>query len=230
MVVPSSNEYTIDAPHLVTMRQIFCTPDGDTPGELFSYFEDVIAFMHHFNENTQVHEIKALLVSFERKAEHQFGFLFHQASKRICLPPDTYSHFALQFGKMIYGTLCVRKQSDQPDMPAFPLKLAHYLARLCGWLLYTCEQSMFIWSYQQPEFSNGNALTKREREVLTLMCHGYGLEDIAHALNITSATVTKHKQHIYNQLGVHNVRDALHVSYHCGLVSFLDELYEWRNN
>lgn len=72
-------------------------------------------------------------------------------------------------------------------------------------------------------------LTKREQEVLTLMCRGYGLEDIAHALTITPATVTKHKQHIYNQLGVHTMRDALHVSYHCGLVSFLEELYEWRN-
>ncbi len=67
-------------------------------------------------------------------------------------------------------------------------------------------------------------------EVLTLMCHGCGLEEIARTLAITSATVVKHKQRIYDKLGVHNVRDAFHVSYHCGLVSFLDELYEWRNN
>ena len=229
MVVPSSNQKGPDTPSLADLRHMLLTPDDDTFIELLSYIEDMIVFLQHFNPHTSVHEIKALLVSFERKAEHQFGFLFHQTSKRICLPPDTHSHFALQFGKIIYGTLYVRKQSDQADVPAFPLTLAHYLARICGWLLYTCEQSMFIWSYQQPELSTSDTLTKREREVLTLMCRGYGLEDIARALTITAATVTKHKQHIYNQLGVHNVRDALHVSYHCGLVSFLDELYEWRN-
>jgi DNA-binding CsgD family transcriptional regulator len=230
MVGPSSHEQKAGISYLVDLRHMLLTPDDETFAELFSYIEDMIVFLQHFNEHTGVHEIKTLLASFEQRADFQFCFLFYQSSKRVCLPSDTHSHFALQFGKTIYGTLCVRKQVQQPDAPAFPLRLAHYLAQFCGWLLHTCEQSMFIWSYQQPEFSTSDTLTKREREVLTLMGHGYGLEDIARMLSITSATVTKHKQHIYNQLGVHNVRDALHVSYHCGLVSFLDELYEWRNN
>jgi DNA-binding CsgD family transcriptional regulator len=230
MVVPSSNKQESGTSYLADLRHMLLTPDDDTFVELLSYIEDMIVFLHHFNEDTSVHEIKALFASFEQKAEHQFCFLFYQASKRVCLPSDTHSHFSLQFRKMVYGTLCVRKQVRQPDTPAFPLRLAHSLAGFCGWLLYTCEQSMFVWSYQQPAVSMGGTLTKREREVLNLMCHGYGLQDIAWILNITPATVTKHKQHIYNQLGVHTMRDALHVSYHCGLISFLDELYEWRNN
>ena len=230
MVVLLANEQTLDTAHFADLEHILLIPDGDTLVELLSYFEDIIVFLQHFNQHTGVHEIKAFLASLEQKADRQLCFLFHQSSRCMSLPPDTHSHFSIQFGKLTYGTLCVRRQLHQPDGAAFSLRLAHNLSRLCGWLLYTCEQSMFVWSYQQPEFSTSDTLTKREREVLTLLCHGYELEDIAHTLNITPATVTKHKQHIYSQLGVHNVRDALHVSYRCGLISFLDELYEWRNN
>ncbi len=152
MVVPSSSEQKPDTSYLTDIRHMLLMPNDETFVELFCYIEDMIVFLQHFNQDTNVHEIKALLASFEQKADQQFCFLFHHASKRVWLPPDTHSHFALQFGKIIYGTLCVRKQADQPDQPAFPLRLAHYLARFCGWLLHTCEQSMFVWSYQQPEF------------------------------------------------------------------------------
>ena len=84
----------------------------------------MIAFLQHFNEHIGVHEIKALLASFEQRADYQFCFLFYQSSKRVCLPSDTHSHFPLQFGKMLYGTLCVRKQVQQPDEPAFPMRLS----------------------------------------------------------------------------------------------------------
>ncbi len=225
MDIPSSNDHVIDVSHLTNVREGLPL-NNDTPTELLFYFENIIVFLQHFNEHTPVHEIKTLLASFEQKANYQFCFLFHQSSKRVRLPSNTHSHFSLQFRKLIYGTLCVRKQAHQPDEPAFPLKLAHHLSHLCGWLLYTLEQSVFISSYQQPEFSTNDTLSKREREVLTLMCQGYKLEDIAQTLNIMPATVTKHKQNIYSQLGVHNMRDALHVAYHCGLVSFLDELYQ----
>jgi DNA-binding CsgD family transcriptional regulator len=225
MSIPSSNQQE-PASYLADLRHMLLTPDDETFVELLAYIEAMIAFLQHFNEQTPVHEIKMLLASFEQKAEYQLCFLFHQSSRRVQLPADTHSHFPIQFGELIYGTLCVRRQSQQPDVPAFSLRLAHYLSRFCGWLLHTCEQSMFVWSYQQPEFVLRNTLTKREREVLTLLCHGCGPEDIARTLTITPATVTKHKQRIYEKLGVHTVRDALHVSYHSGLVSFLDELYE----
>lgn len=226
MDISSSNDHITDASYPVDRTTVLYTHDDNVSTEFLSYFESTIIFLQHFGKHTSVHEIKTFLASFEQKADNQIYFLFHRPSRQLCLPPNIHSHFPLQFGNLIYGTLCVKKQIHQSAIPAFPLKLAYNLSQLCGWLLNTLEQSMFIWSYQQPEFSTSETLTKREREVLTLMCHGHNLEDIAHTLNITSATVTKHKQHIYSQLGVHNERDALHVSYHYGLVSFLDELYE----
>jgi DNA-binding NarL/FixJ family response regulator len=66
-------------------------------------------------------------------------------------------------------------------------------------------------------------LTKREREVLALMCRGYNQEAIADLLCISPATVGKHRQHIYEQLGVHCERDALLVAYQTGLFSLIDD-------
>jgi DNA-binding CsgD family transcriptional regulator len=221
--IPSSDEQGINALHHADLQYAMYSRHTDA---LVDLLHDILTFVQRFNEHTDVHDIKAFLASLEQRANYRFHFLFHRASRRVHLPSETHSHFSLHFGKVNYGTLCVQKQIDHPDLPAFPLGLASYLALLCGWLLYTCEQSMFVWSYQRPAFSTQGSLTRREREVLTLMCRGYQVEEIARTLTITTATVIKHKQHIYEQLGVHNVRDALHASYHSGLVSFIDELYE----
>ena len=64
--------------------------------------------------------------------------------------------------------------------------------------------------------------TRREREVLDLMCRGNNQDAIAEKLCVSPATVGKHRQHIYEQLGVHCERDAILVAYQAGLfpVSF----------
>jgi DNA-binding CsgD family transcriptional regulator len=225
-MIPSSDEWSTDASHHTDLKAASCSTYADALVELLRYIDDIHVFVQRFNEHADVHDIKMFLASLEQRAHQRFQFLFHRLGRRVQLPSETHSHFPLRFGEVVYGTLCVMKQIDHPDVPAFPLNLAAYLALSCGWLLYTCEQSMFVWSYHRPEFSTQGSLTKREREVLTLMCRGYQVEEIARMLTITTATVIKHKQHIYEQLGVHNVRDALHASYHSGLVSFIDELYE----
>lgn len=46
------------------------------------------------------------------------------------------------------------------------------------------------------------SLTGREREILTLLLDGLTDTDICEALNITSATLRKHMQHIYRKLGI----------------------------
>jgi DNA-binding NarL/FixJ family response regulator len=72
-------------------------------------------------------------------------------------------------------------------------------------------------------------LTKREKEVLELMFRGRNQEEIADQLCIAPATVNKHRQHIYERLGVHNERDALLAAYHIGILSLLDNLTEQEN-
>jgi DNA-binding NarL/FixJ family response regulator len=53
-----------------------------------------------------------------------------------------------------------------------------------------------------------NSLTLREREILTLIIDGSKNEQIAKQLNLSESTVMKHRQNLYDKLGVHN-RDEL---------------------
>jgi DNA-binding NarL/FixJ family response regulator len=98
------------------------------------------------------------------------------------------------------------------------------IAQICSWLLYTLEQSIFLHNQSHDlDTKIPSPLTKREQEVLSLMCKGYSKEAISSTLSITVATVGKHRQHIYEQLGVHNERDALLVAYRNGLFSIVDK-------
>jgi DNA-binding CsgD family transcriptional regulator len=56
------------------------------------------------------------------------------------------------------------------------------------------------------------------------MCRGDDQTAIARALSIAPATVRKHRQHIYEQLGVHNQHDAFLMAYQMGLFSPLEEM------
>lgn len=57
-----------------------------------------------------------------------------------------------------------------------------------------------------------------------LMCLGHDQKSIADKLYISPATVGKHRQHIYEQLGVHNEHDALLAAYHLGFFSILEQV------
>jgi DNA-binding NarL/FixJ family response regulator len=59
-------------------------------------------------------------------------------------------------------------------------------------------------NHQMPE-----TLTKREREVLTLICHGYNQETIAKKLSIAPKTGGKHREHVYECLGIHRESEVL---------------------
>ncbi|GCE15665.1 response regulator transcription factor [Tengunoibacter tsumagoiensis] len=131
--------------------------------------------------------------------------------------------FPVQFNHIVYGYLTLVRDSQQPDQPVIPTPIAQLLIRVCGWLLYTFEQAAFVQGQcRQLQYQVNGPLTKREREVLTLMCQGHDQQAIADILCIAPATVGKHRQHIYNQLGVHCERDALFAAYHTGLFSLIE--------
>ena len=124
----------------------------------------------------------------------------------------------------MYGTLCITADPHHKESPSISLPVVHLLTLVCGWLLYTIEQSSFLQGQcQQLDYQINGPLTKREREVLTLMCRGCNQEMIASLLRISPATVGKHRQHIYEQLGVHSEHDALLVAYQTGLFSLIED-------
>jgi len=55
-------------------------------------------------------------------------------------------------------------------------------------------------------------LTKREREILSLVAKGYGNKEIGHKLSIESATVRTHLDHVFKKLRVRR-RTAAVVKY-----------------
>jgi ATP/maltotriose-dependent transcriptional regulator MalT len=140
--------------------------------------------------------------------------------KRDQLSSTARLTFPVQFGQSVYGTLMISADVSNADTSAMSLASAHLLTQMCSWLLHTFEQSAFI-QYQRKNldyFING-PLTRREQEVLSLICCGHNRDQIAEILCITPATVGKHFQHIYDHLGVHCEHDVLLVAYMVGLFS-----------
>jgi len=62
-------------------------------------------------------------------------------------------------------------------------------------------------------------LTRRELEVLHLICEGYSNQDIAEKLVVTLNTVKKHTSNIYGKLGVSSRTQAIAQAHQLGLVS-----------
>ncbi len=147
----------------------------------------------------------------------------HATSQLPAAMPDTLISFSVQFGTTVYGTLCIGPSHVQPTSPAMPYFVGQLIAQVCGWLLFTFEQSVFL-RKQCQRFTEQpyGALTRREREVLKLMCLGLDQKSIADKLCISPTTVSKHRQHIYEQLGVHNEHDAQLAAYHFGLFSIIE--------
>jgi DNA-binding CsgD family transcriptional regulator len=139
--------------------------------------------------------------------------------------PSILISFPVCFSQRNYGILYVTSDPEQPMSPALPLSIAQLLAQICSWVLYTFEQSAIVQiRSSQLNHQTYIHLTKREREVLLLMGRGNDRKSISSALSISSATVGKHQQHIYEQLGVHCERDAIIAAYCAHLFSPIEEL------
>jgi DNA-binding CsgD family transcriptional regulator len=53
-------------------------------------------------------------------------------------------------------------------------------------------------------YKKGNCLTDREKQILLYIVDGYTNREIARLLNITEATVNKHRNNILEKTGQHN--------------------------
>ncbi len=153
-------------------------------------------------------------------------FLHQGLFNRAQIPPPSQAvAFPVQFDERDYGTLYIAIDPAQPTHSVIPANIAHSLAQLCGILLYTFEVAVLLQAqHKHLEHRANEPLTRRQREVLTLLCRGYEREEIAKALSITPATVDTHRQHIYERLGIHNERDVLLAAYQAGLFSPLEDI------
>ena len=158
-----------------------------------------------------------------------------QGSARLFLPyqnssdgqPDPFPvsvSFPVQFRSRNYGRLDIAPDPQRPGSPALPLSVAQLLAHTCGSLLYSLELTAFIEGQcQRLNAQDPERLTKREREVLELICHGCNQSAIATQLHIAPATVDTYRKRLCEKLGVHSERDIPLAAYRAGLFSILDE-------
>ena len=188
--------------------------------QLFELSQDLCDDIHRKDIDNLKHTVQKI-------TRGRAFIIFHSQQPEVYLPSQVHSNFSIQFGKFIYGTLCVLIDPDDLNQPSLSPILAELLVQLYGLLLYTCEQTAIVQGqYQKLEYQVYGKLSKREHEVLTLMCSGFTQERIAEKLNIALSTVVKHKQRIYYQLGVHNENDALIAAYHTGIVSLVKIMNE----
>lgn len=144
-----------------------------------------------------------------------------QFSDQAVFTPDTFSILPLHFNNFKYGFLYV-VCDETHRQPAIPLFTAHMMAQTLSYILHMLEQHLLMQSFQKKFYCwTTVSLTKREREVLSLICQGCTQEEMAELLTVSLSTISTHRQHIYEQLGVHNEYDARIAAHSLGLFSFL---------
>ncbi len=65
--------------------------------------------------------------------------------------------------------------------------------------------SDYVKMLTDPDWTGGDGLTSREREVLQLVSEGNTTKEIAKALNLSVKTIDSHREHIMEKLGIHNI-------------------------
>jgi PAS domain S-box-containing protein len=73
-------------------------------------------------------------------------------------------------------------------------------------------------SLSTPTDPQANGLTARESQVLELLTHGLGTNEMAGQLTISPSTVRNHVQNVLSKLGVHSRLEAIAYAYQHGLV------------
>jgi DNA-binding CsgD family transcriptional regulator len=139
------------------------------------------------------------------------------------LPPAAVS-FQVRFYQRTYGTLQIASDSADSGSPALPLPIAYLLAQLCGLLLHTLELSALIEGQsrrldRRPVYS---CLTKREQEVLKLICQGNTQQEISTMLHIAPATFETYRKRLCQKLGAHCERDIPLAAYQARLLTLLE--------
>lgn len=148
---------------------------------------------------------------------------WRDSSARRQVPFPVSVSFPVRFCNRTYGTLDIAPDTAHPASSALPLPEAQLLAHTCGSLLCALELLAFIeGQYQRLDYRIPEHLTRREREVLDLICRGCTQQTIATELHIAPATVGTYRKRIYEKLGVHYERDIPLAAYRAGLFSILE--------
>ncbi len=72
--------------------------------------------------------------------------------------------------------------------------------------------------------SEKRALTKREKEIVSLVAEGYKNREVAEKLQISVKTVETHRANIMNKLALRNLAQLIHYAIRTGMVNMQSEV------
>jgi DNA-binding NarL/FixJ family response regulator len=91
--------------------------------------------------------------------------------------------------------------------------IRHILTRLTQWASYSADDAG----------RNGQQLSEREKEVLTLVARGQANKEIAQELFLSEGTVKAHVSHIMAKLAVDRRTDLVRYALSTGLIPMIEE-------
>lgn len=172
--------------------------------------------------------VERLVQELERatggRMQIRFTQAFHVKGSRTLPALSEVLALPIQLGGRYYGDLLIRHAPPWLDEMPWPMTSIQQVALTCAVVLYTLEAAAFFQVRRESPAFLPVALTRREHEVMTLMCRGEDDSAIAASLHISTATVRSLREHVYNKLQVHNKQDAIIAAFTWGLYSPLDHL------
>jgi DNA-binding CsgD family transcriptional regulator len=122
----------------------------------------------------------------------------------------------VQFGRTSYGMLIFSLCQQEPALREQELEGTRSLARTCAGLLRHFELASLV--FNGSPFT-AVSLTRRQRDVLQLICQGCTLPAIVRQLQIARDTAEKHRRQVYDVLRAKNDLEVRLNAYRAGLFS-----------
>lgn len=122
----------------------------------------------------------------------------------------------VQFGRTSYGMLIFSLCQQEPALREQELEGTRSLARTCAGLLRHFELASLVFNGSP---SSAVSLTRRQRDVLRLICQGCTLPAIVRQLQIARETAEKHRRQVYDVLRAKNDLEIRLNAYRAGLFS-----------
>lgn len=73
------------------------------------------------------------------------------------------------------------------------------------------------------DIAEGDPLSQREVELLSLLAKGMTQKDACEVLEISHRTLSAHMKSIYKRLGVHNLAEAIYEAFQIGIFKVITE-------
>jgi|SRR5579883_244858 DNA-binding CsgD family transcriptional regulator len=130
----------------------------------------------------------------------------------------------VQFGRETYGTLIFVLSQQEHALQEQEFAGTRSIAKTCAELLRHFElASMVFIASPLPGQLAIASLTRRQLQVLRLICQGWSEPEIARQLHLRLSTVEKHRQQAYNKLGATNHLDARRIAFRARLFSLISD-------